>query len=108
MELRNRHDDLSDKEFRKIIKKSEQETLKYREKMLNPFVAFWIATRYKNNALWDEKFDLQINTALSELAMLTKENVNKKAIKNILKKEYDLIILSENPFKIKRKDEKNE
>lgn len=98
-----RNDDMkkiSDKDFKKIVTPHVELFDSYMQEFVVPEVcAFYIATGYRLNAIWENNFDTLISTVLS---MLTDQDFDMEVIKNNIKKifiiKYNLKIIEENPL----------
>jgi len=99
--IRNDMNDISDDDFENVVSPCNDMIMKFiKETILDEFVAFDLATYYKNNAMWDEPFELQIKSAIEDLAQLTVKDCNKENIKDILKNKYKLNVVNESPIDI--------
>lgn len=92
---------MSDDEFDSIVKPFDDKLTEYVENnILHQYVAYYIATAYKMDALWDNKFNLTVYSALDQLAQFTDKNCDMDKIKFILKNEYKLKVVSDDPTNI--------
>ena len=92
---------ITDEEFNKIIKPFDKKVDEHiSNNIINQFVAFYIATGYKYNAIWNGKFILTVEQATNELAQYTSDNCDVKKIKSILEKEYGLKVVNDSPTEI--------
>ena len=99
--IRKEKGDISDLEYEKTVQKCDIDLINYiKNEFLNEFLAFYIATLYVKNALWDDALDLHIGSALDYLSTISLNDCNKNKIKNILKDKYKLKILKESPLEI--------
>lgn len=99
--------DITDDEFNKIIKPFDKEVNKYIAKnIVNQFVAYYIATGYKFNALWDSNFKLTVDQATNEFAQFIDDGYDLNKIKSMLEKEYGLRVISDKPFRIEEINER--
>lgn len=99
--IRINEDDITEEEFEKIIFPFEENIYSYiREKVINDFVAFYVAEGYKCSALWNENFDYIINSACEHLTNLSSKDCNKAIIKELLEREHRLKILNEMKLEI--------
>ena len=93
---------MSDDEFDSIVKPFDNKLNEYVENnILHQYVAYYIATAYKMDALWDNKFNLTVYSALDQLAQFTDKDCDMDKIKFILEKEYKLKVVSDDPTDIK-------
>lgn len=93
--------DISDEEFDNIVIPFENTINLYiKEKILNEFVAYFIAEGYNFSSIWNENVDNIINTACEYLTNFNNKDCNKKIIKEILIKKYKLKIIDENKLEI--------
>lgn len=99
--IRTDMDDISDEDFDNVVLPCSRIITDYiKETFLDEFIAFNIATYYKNNALWDEPFDVQIHSAVEDLAQLSSSDCNKDKIKSILENNHHLKVVCESPIMI--------
>lgn len=67
--------------------------------LINEFVAFYISSGIKHNALWRGSFSGLINGAVDTLAgYIIDEAVDRDALKTILLEKYHLKLTNENPM----------
>lgn len=93
---------MSDDEFENIVIPFENKISDYvYENIVDNYVAYYIATAYNMNALWDGKIELTIESAIDKLGNYLSDNYNIKKIKSILEKEYKLKVVSDDPTDIK-------
>ena len=71
-----------------------------KENFLNEFIAFDIATCYNMNAMWDEPFETQINSAIEDLSQLRVSDCDKSKVISILESKYKLRVKNESPIDI--------
>lgn len=93
-------DNISDEEYTKILESGDKIIKSYLSVFINEFVAYCINIRWRTDAFWNESFDLQIQTSISEINQINMGLCDKKEIKKILKDKYNIIIESENPIGI--------
>ena len=81
-----------------ITEEIDEEYIK--ENFLNEFIAFDIATCYNMNAMWDESFETQINSAIEDLSQLRVSDCDKSKVISILESKYKLRVKNESPIDI--------
>ena len=73
----------------------------YKE-ILFQFVAFYIASGYRMNALWEGSLIGHVNSAIESLScVIFKDNFDSTELKKILSEKYNLTIINENPLTFK-------
>lgn len=93
----------NDEEFEKIRRPFKDAIDDYFEqKILYDFVSFYLATGFEMNALWENKLNIHVYSAIATLAGMYIQNFDYKKLKNILKTKYNLIITSDSPMQIKK------
>lgn len=103
--IRNDMDCITDEEYEKVVVPCYNKIQDYfKSTFLDEYVAFNIATYYKHNALWNEPFEIQVNTAIEDLQQITVEDCDLKRIKQILESKYKLKIVKEEPIDIEELD----
>jgi len=94
--------DMPDEEFEKITGSHNKMWHDYLDEFIIPeCCAYFLATGYKTDSVWEASFDIHINTMLSRLNQdSSNENFEKykKRIKKILKIKYGFIVVNENPL----------
>lgn len=93
-------DNISDEEYAKILAPGDRIIRSYLSYFINEFVAYCISIRCRTDAVWNESFDLQIQTSISEINQIRTDLCDKEKIKKILKDKYGIVIESENPIGI--------
>lgn len=92
---------ITDEELDKITNTFYKKINKYiSDKLVNDYVAYYIATAYKGNALWDVKFELTVKAAIEELAQIADDVYDIDKIKLILENKHKLKVIDENPTEI--------
>ena len=107
MFLRKTDIDISDEEFDRIIEPHHKKVEEYLEEYIIPeMVAYYIATGYYDSSMYEERFQIHINSVLAELFNYEVKNKKqlKKQIKKLLKVKYGLEIEDEDPLDFKRAD----
>ena len=98
--------DISDEEFEKIELPHVELCSTYAEEYLIPdYVAFYIATGYYQNALWENSIMQHFNSA-ADMFNVTLQNKNNaiENVKKILKLKYSLEVVEEYPIlKLKKR-----
>lgn len=100
-----RHDfnSVSDEEFDLLNKKCDMQLEKYiKDNIVNDYVAYYIAIRYNSDAIWSERLNMTIGTAIEELSYINESYVDKERVINILKNKYKLEIVSDYPLEISK------
>ncbi len=92
--------DLSEDEFFKIINPFDEALHNYVRTFLHEYLAFYIATAYKMDALWEGTLSGHINTALDRICEVDIESDDIKKVKGILKNKYSLILTNDKSIKI--------
>jgi hypothetical protein len=99
--IRHDMDDISDEVFDDIVNPCNEYIINYiKENFLNEFIAFDIATCYNMNAMWDEPFETQINSAIEDLSQLRVSDCDKSKVISILESKYKLRVKNESPIDI--------
>ncbi len=99
--------DISDDDFIKVVEPHNKAIDEYlRDNVVYEFVAFYLATGYKLNALWESSLLAHYNGALESLCGVTFKNRKEfDKIKSILKNKYNLIVINEEPLQFSTKKE---
>lgn len=101
--MRKDFNTISEEEFLNIIKFHSEQVKDYLEKELYNFIAFYIAKGVEYNAIFDNDFDRIINTAIESFdSFQFRNSINKNRIKKLLKNEFSIKIISENPIMIEK------
>ena len=91
----------ADEVFDDIVNPCNEYIINYiKENFLNEFIAFDIATCYNMNAMWDEPFETQINSAIEDLSQLRVSDCDKSKVISILESKYKLRVKNESPIDI--------
>lgn len=89
--------DISDKDFEKINQPFMEDITKYvRDNFIFDYLAYYIATGYRKDALWAGKLSGLFNGAIDELCGLqfgTTEDIER--LRTILKDKYNLLLTSD-------------
>lgn len=104
--------DISDKELAKYVNPHERMFDSYLYEYIIPdAVAFYLASGYFNDAIWEGSYDIHINTVLDQLnqVCLSKNIFNciKKRTTKALKIKYGLIVTNDNPLEFKNRYSSN-
>ena len=94
--------DVSDEEHSKVILAHDKVLHKFvKDNFLHEFCAFYLATGYRMDAIWEGDLDALLYGATDGLIMswFIKELDHNK-LKSILKNEYGIIITNETPLEI--------
>lgn len=92
--------DISDKEFDKIIKPFDDALHNYVRSFLHDYLAFYIATAYRMDALWEGTLSGHINTALDRICEVDITQMDITKIKKILKEKHSLILTNDKNIQI--------
>lgn len=94
--------DITDEEYENIVIPFEESIDKYiRDNIIDDFVAFYIATGYKQEALWDDNLKIMYNSAVEDLCSASNVKIhNYKKLGKILENKYGLRIINENPLEL--------
>lgn len=99
--IRTDMDDISDEEFFSVVGPCEEMVTNYvKDNFFNQYIAFHIAIYFRGNAMWQQSFSNQVNTAINDLAQFTYDDCDFELVKKILEETYELKITSESPLKI--------
>lgn len=98
-------EDVSTQEFDRFVAPHWDKINNYVEKNIIPDVcAFYLATGFRDNAIWEHHFDIHIGTVLDMFNHNFKITPKmKNEIKKILASKYGYHIVSENPLRFKEK-----
>ena len=69
--------------------------------VLNQYIAFYIAEGYRKSAVWENDMDIIVATAIEMLCQYNKKDCDYSKIKELLKTEYDLEVINEEPVQVK-------
>lgn len=84
-------DELSEEEFLNIMKFHSEAVTEYLESVLYDFIAYYIATGLKYNALFDNNFKRIVNTSLESFSPYRFRNkIDYNRIKQTLRKDYNI------------------
>ena len=99
--------DISDDDFVKAVEPHNVAIDNYLyENVVYEFVAFYLASGYKLNALWEGSLLAHYNGALESLSGVTFKNKKEfDKVKNILQAKYDLTVINEEPLQFATKKE---
>lgn len=94
--------DISDEDFYKVSKPFVDEIKKYiGENIIYEYMAFYIATGYKKDALFKGTLGGVFNAALDDLCELDfGSSADIKKLKSILQEKYDLLLTSDTNLEI--------
>lgn len=91
----------SEEEFLKIVEPFNEEISKYIEGFLDDYIAYYIATGYRLNALWEANLKSYINDAIENLTAINfKNNIDNEKIKRLLKEKYSLLVINDKSLEI--------
>lgn len=98
-----RHDcsDIDEETFLNYVMPANDAVKKYViDNFLYDYVAFYLATYYKMNAMWECKMEQEVNSALCSLCNFEDVELNYEKIKHILRTKHGLNITKEKPLQI--------
>lgn len=91
----------------KFIRPFDKEVNEYISKnIINQFVAYYIATGYNFNALWNSDFKLTVDQSTNEFMQFIDDGYDLNKIRLLLEKEYGLRVISDKPFSIEEINER--
>lgn len=104
MFLKNKISDISDEEFDNIVLPHIKLIDSYLEDKIIPMtVSYHIATGFNSSSLFENTFDIHINSALDVFNFTIKDYSKLKCrIKHILLTEYNLKVTKETPLTIEK------
>lgn len=93
---------ISDDDFVKAVEPHNKAIDEYlRKNVVYDFIAYYIASGYKMDALWESSLLAHYNGALESMCGVTFRNEKEFGeIKRILKKKYKLIVVNEEPLQV--------
>jgi len=98
----NKEMDMSDEEFEKLTDPHNEMFDNYLLEFIIPeCCAFYLASGYNTDSVWEASFNTHINTMLSMLNQSYSEvdyESMKEKIKKILKIKYDFIVINDDPL----------
>lgn len=101
MRLRKRM--LSDKKMKEICGPFYAVAEKYIEdNILYQYAAFWFATQYEMNAMWEYPLEVHKTDIVNSLCDIDRFKFDLHKLDKELNEKYSLIIVSVNPFKLKK------
>ena len=94
--------DVSDDEFHAIVEPFDKEIKKYiKENILYDYLAFYLATGYNLDALWEGILVAHLNSAIDDLcAIHFRNDFDYSLVNKILKEKYNLEIINDTPLEI--------
>ena len=98
-----RHDcsDIDEETFLNYVVPASDTVKKYVvDNFLYDYVAFYLATYYKMDAVWECKMEQEVNSALCSLCNYENTELDYEKIKNILREKYQINITNEIPLEI--------
>ena len=94
--------EISDKQYYKIIKPIFMKNKQYfTNQCLSKYIAYYIDNMYKNGLLKNNDLSIIIKSSLDIIYNIKLSDCNINEIKEILKKNYHLDIINDNPVLIK-------
>lgn len=100
--IRDDINDVNNKEFDKLVKIFDTAFNGYFKdhKLIEKYVAFYIAERLKHNFLFRQTLNDIVFASLNDLAQFNEVDCNYDDMKRILKEKYNLEIISDDPLDI--------
>ena len=100
--VRDDINDVNNEEFDKLMERFDTAFDDYfkEHKLIEKYVAFYIAERLKHNFLFRETLDDIVFASLNDLAQFNEDDCNYNIMKKILKEKYNLEIISDDPLDI--------
>lgn len=96
--VRTSIDDISDEEFDKIVAPFDKAITKYIDNIINDYIAYYLATGYRMNAIWNSSLEAHCNSSIDNLSSITDFDYDR--IKNILERKYGLKIVNDKQLEI--------
>lgn len=100
--------EITDDDFEKVTNQFNDECDKWfenRKEIIDEFVAFYIASGIKHNAIWRGSLSGLINGAVETLAgYIVDDGGNKETVNKILLEKYHLKITAEKPLEVEELD----
>lgn len=93
---------ISDYDFNKIVVPFNNEITNYLNNRINDYVAYYIATGFNMDALWDSKFNLICNDAIETLSQIDSNSYDIDKVKMIIEDKYNLKVMQDKPIAIKQ------
>ena len=104
MFITRKMNDITDEEFERIIQPHVDLMDSYLENKIIPItIAYYITTGFDTSALFENTFDIHVNSALNMFnhALNDKDKLKNK-IKDILLKDYNMKVTNETPLSIEK------
>ena len=100
--IRKESEDISDDIFEKVIKPFNESMHNHISKnIINEYVAFYIASSYEMDALYENSIINVFGEAVESLRQVSNMDFDTAIIKELLKEKYNLEIKKEIPLEIK-------
>lgn len=100
--IRNDLRELSDDELANLVTPFFEKVHNFAKTNLFPeFIAYYIATAYNDNVLWEQSLDQLLYTISEEFNQMKTNDINFNKFNKILIEKYHLKITNKNPIKIK-------
>lgn len=100
--IRNDIKELSDDELANLVTPFFKKVHNYaKNNLLSEFIAYYIATAYKDNVLWEQNLDQLLFTITEEYNQIKTKDANFKRFNKILSEKYNIKITNKDPIKIK-------
>lgn len=93
---------INDYDFNRIVGPFNTEITNYLTNRINDYVAYYIATGFNMDALWDSKFNLICNDAIETLSQIDSNSYDIDKVKMILENKYNLKLIQDKPTIIKK------
>lgn len=100
--IRDDINDVNNADFDKLIESFDTAFDGYfkEHKLIEKYVAFYIAERLKHNFLFRQTLDDIVFASLNDLAQFNEDDCNYDIMKRILKEQYSFEIVSDDPLNI--------
>lgn len=100
--IRDDINEVNNADFDKLIESFDTAFDDYfkEHKLIEKYVAFYIAERLKHNFLFRQTLDDIVFASLNDLAQFNEDDCNYDDMKRILKEKYNLEIINDDPLNI--------
>lgn len=97
--IRNDYD-LSDEDFDNVIKPFDKALREYVNNFVHEYLAFYLATGFKLDALWEGTLSGHISSALDGLCEIPINDSDVSKVREIMKNKYSLILTDNEQIEI--------
>ena len=91
---------INDYDFNRIVESFDNEITNYLNNRINDYVAYYIATGFNMDALWDSNFNLICNDAIETLSQIDSNSYDIDKVKMIIEDKYNLKVMQDKPIVI--------